>query len=218
VRQVFGPTEEMTVEGRVHAWEPPHRFAYGEGEQPGSGMAFEFLVEARDGGSCVVRLINGGFLEGEEWDAQYDGMAEGWKLFLTNLQLHLELFPGRSATSVLPSGLASGGPAAAWAALTTALGVPAEPSVGDRVESGPGAPALAGTVRSVTPTMVSLVLDAPAPGTGFLAVEGAGEQVSVSVWLYLYGDEGVAAAERDEPAWHGWLADRFPGPDDTRQG
>ena len=59
----------MTVPGRVAAWEPPHRvlFAGAEGDE---GLAFEWLVEARAGGSCVVRLVNSGFGSGAEWDAQ----------------------------------------------------------------------------------------------------------------------------------------------------
>ena len=35
-------------------------------------FAAEWLVEARDGGTCVVRLINSGFGSGAEWDAEYD--------------------------------------------------------------------------------------------------------------------------------------------------
>jgi hypothetical protein len=52
------------------------------------------------------------------------------------------------------------------------------------------------------------VLDEPARGTAFVAVEGNGDQVSVSIWSYLYGEEGAAAAARDEPRWQRWLDDR----------
>ena len=73
----FGPGPEMQVPGRVAAWEPPHRVVFDGGEGAG-GMAFEWLVEARDGGTCVVRLVNSGFGTGDEWDGQYDAMTEGW--------------------------------------------------------------------------------------------------------------------------------------------
>ncbi len=43
------------------------------------------------------------------------------------------------------------------------------------------------------------LVDRPAPGTGFLAVEGDGEAVTVSIWSYLYGPDGAAAAARDDP-------------------
>ena len=72
----FGAAPEMQVAGRVAAWEPPHRVVFDGGDSD-AGLAFEWLVEARDGGRCVVRLVNSGFGSGDEWDAQYDGMAEG---------------------------------------------------------------------------------------------------------------------------------------------
>ena len=31
---------------------------------------FGWLVEAADGGSCIVRLVNSGFGSGGQWDAQ----------------------------------------------------------------------------------------------------------------------------------------------------
>jgi uncharacterized protein YndB with AHSA1/START domain len=201
----FGAGAEMQVKGRVAAWEPPRRIVF-DGGDPDEGLVFEWLVEATDGGTCVVRLINSGFGAGGEWDDHYDAMTEGWQLFLFNLRLHLEHFKGRSATAVLPMASWTGPPEEAWTTLANALGIPARPEVGDRVEvTADDAPPLAGTVARVTPTYLALVTDEPAPGTAFLAAEGRGDQVQVSVWMYLYGEEGAAAAERDEPRWRTWL-------------
>jgi uncharacterized protein YndB with AHSA1/START domain len=87
--------------GEVLAWEPPRRIVLGGGEEP--ALAYEWLVEARDGGSCVVRLVNSGFGEGEDWDGQYHGMSEGWRVFLEHLRLHLTHFRGqRSVVFQLP--------------------------------------------------------------------------------------------------------------------
>jgi len=203
----FGPGPEMQIPGRVAAWEPPRRIVFDGGEDAG-GLAFEWLVEARDQGTCVVRLVNTGFGDGEPWDDQYDGMVEGWQLFLFNLQLHLEHFRGRTATAVLPMAMWAGPRDATWAALTDGLGLPAAPAVGDRVATSGDAPALAGTVLRSAPRHLALLLDAPAPGTAFIAAEGDGEVVGVSVWSYLYGDEGAAAAAESEPRWWAWLAER----------
>src|SRR5690606_35054526 len=63
----FGDTPEMQVPGRVVAWEPPRRVVF-DGGPDADGFAFEWLVEARDGGTCIVRLVNSGFGEGKEWD------------------------------------------------------------------------------------------------------------------------------------------------------
>lgn len=204
----FGPGPEMQIPGRVAAWEPPRRIVFDGGEAAG-GLAFEWLVEARSGGTCIVRLVNSGFGSGEDWDGQFEGMTEGWKLFLLNLKLHLEHFAGQTATALLPTGTWSGPPEEAWARLTGELGIPSEPAVGDRIRTGgPSMPTLAGTVVDVAPLRLALVLDEPAPGTAFLAVEGVGDEVSVSVWSYLYGTAGASAAQHDEPAWTTWFADR----------
>jgi uncharacterized protein YndB with AHSA1/START domain len=201
----FGPGPEMQVTGRVAAWDPPHRVVFDGGEDSG-GLAFEWLVEARDGGSCVVRLVSTGFGEGAEWDDQYDEMTEGWKLFLLNLQLHLAHFRGETATAVMPTSMWAGPPDDAWARLTTGLGVPARPAAGNSIATtASGAPLLAGQVVDVGPLRMALLVDRPARGTAFLAVEGHGETVAVSVWSWLYGAEGAAAAKRDASAWQAWL-------------
>jgi uncharacterized protein YndB with AHSA1/START domain len=208
----FGPGVDVTAE--VLAWDPPHRVVFGGGDGP--GLAFEFLVEARDRGSCVVHLVNSGFGTGEEWDDQYDGMAGGWGIFLTNLRLHLEHFAGRAATPLLPMATWIGPRDAAWRRLLAELGLPAAFAVGDRVEVGsPDAPPLAGTVAAIRPFDVCLVLDDPAPGTAFLAAEGHHDQVSVSIWSYLYGPDAAELAERDDPRWRAWLGSRGLDPGNT---
>lgn len=204
----FGPGPEMEVPGRVAAWEPPHRVVFDGGEGVG-GMAFEWLVEARDGGSCVVRLVNSGFGSGDDWDAQYDGMTDGWVMFLLNLKLHLEHFGGQAARAVIPSATWTSSRDDAWSTLTGALGIPSSPAAGQRIDVDvPNTPALGGTVVDTTPWRITLLLDKPSPGTALLAAEGMGDQVSVSIWSYLYGPDGATAAERDEPRWQAWLAER----------
>jgi uncharacterized protein YndB with AHSA1/START domain len=204
----FGPGPEMQVPGRVAAWEPPRRVVFDGGDGAG-GLAFEWLVEARAGGTCVVRLVNTGFGSGDDWDAQYDGLSEGWGLFLLNLKLHLEHFRGQTATASLPTATWAGPRNEAWTALTDHLGVPRAPLVGDRVHTtADDAPTLAGTVADVASWRLAIVVDQPAPGTAIVAVEGNGDHVSVSIWSYLYGAEGAASARRDEPRWAKWLSDR----------
>jgi uncharacterized protein YndB with AHSA1/START domain len=200
----FGDAPEMQIPGRVAAWEPPRRIVF-TGEDAG-GMAFEWLVEARDDGTCIVRLVNSGFGNGDDWDAQYDGMSEGWKLFFLNLRLHMEHFAGQTATSMLPMASWAGSRADVWARLTSLLGIPAAPAVGERISVDPtsGAPAMAGTVVEAESWRLALVLDAPAPGTAFIAVEGD-DSPGVSVWSYLYGPGATGLVEEHKPAWQRWL-------------
>ena len=211
-RARFGPGPEMAVNGRVAAWEPPHRVVFDDGEGTG-GLAFEWLVEARDGGSCVVRLVTTGFGDGGPWDDQYDALQEGWALFLLNLRLHLLHFRGQAATPALPTGMWAVDPRTAWDTLVAALGVPSSLAEGDRLEldGGDGAH-LAGTVVDVAERRLALLLDRPAPGTAFVAAEGHGPGCGLSVWAYLYGDDRDALAAGQGAAWQRWLDAHTPAP------
>jgi uncharacterized protein YndB with AHSA1/START domain len=203
----FGEGPEMLIPGVVAAWEPPHRVRF-ESAGPDAGMAFEWLVEARGQGTCVVRLINSGFGSGEEWDAQFDGMSQGWLLFLHNLQLHRAHFPGQVGVAALPMAMLPGPRAHAWGALLSDTGLPAAPVSGERVRTGGDAPALSGTVVEAEPWRLSVLIDEPAPGTAFLAAEGDGDQVGVSVWLYVYGPDAPEVAAREQSRWQEWLGAR----------
>lgn len=198
--------------GRVSAWEPPTRVVFegNSGRDDGRSLAYEWLVEARDGGTCVVRLVNSGFGTGADWDADYDGMTQGWKVFLENLRLHLTHFPGQRARALTPVAMAPGPNDVAWETFCAALGVAPDLEAGDRFEtSGEGVPPLVGTLqgarRSPSISEYRLLLEAPLSGTAFVAAEGRGDQVALSLWLYLYGDSA-----RAEDGWTSWLAERFP--------
>jgi len=194
--------------GQRSSWDPPNRIVFDGGEGV-DGLAFEWTVKARDGGTCVVRLVNSGFSADADGDDYFDGMTEGWRIFLFNLQLHLEHFGGQSATAVLPTASWAGPRADAWEKLTSDLGVASEPKVGERIEvDGLNSPPLAGTVAHVSAGRISLVLDLPSAGTAFIAAEGRGDSVETSIWCYLYGADGIAAAERDSPLWQSWLDER----------
>jgi uncharacterized protein YndB with AHSA1/START domain len=193
---------------RVAGWEPPHRLVLeGEGEH---ALAYEWLVEARSGGTCAVRLVTSGFGTGDDWDAQYDGLSTGWRLFLENLRLHRQRFPGQAARSVIPTQVLPGGPDDAFARVCAELGIPADLEAGDAFgTAGSGVPSLSGTVdRALRLERVNaylLVFDEPAPGHGFLAAEGTQGAVAVSLYLYLYGERAAELPDRVSP----FLAERF---------
>lgn len=210
ITQDFGPG--MLVEGRVQAWQPPHRFGFGEHAEPAPGaMAFEFLVEARDGGSCVVRLVNSGFGSGEEWDNQYDATENGWRIFLHILQLHLQRFAGQPATRVLAMAMepGTGDADAIWTTARRAL-----TGDGDVVRTdGDAVPPLDGTVTLHANRGLAFALDGPAPGTGLVAIEPHGGATAVSLWLAFYGPDAAALAERDGPRWQAWVDGLVAGAD-----
>lgn len=210
----FGEAPEMQVAGRVAEWDPPNRFVM-DGGDPSEGLVFEWFVEARDGGSCVVRLINSGFGQGGEWDDQYDAMHEGWLIFLSNLRLHLQHHAGDTASVGLPMTYVPVDADVAWAALAAALGLPAAAAVGDRVAtSGDGVPRLAGTVADIAnphgidrKNKYLLRVDEPASGTAFIGAESHGGMSGISIWTYLYGPNAESASAEMSGAFQA-VADR----------
>jgi uncharacterized protein YndB with AHSA1/START domain len=206
----FGPGFGRET-GTVETWDPPHRVVFrGRDTDRGLGLAYEWLVEASGGGSCVVRLVNSGFGAGEEWDADYAGMSTGWRIFLENLRLHLTHFRGKVARAAIPTAMTPGPGDAAWSKLCAALGVADDLGPGDTFRtSGDGVPRLAGRVEgaSFAPVVRTyhLLLDEPAPGTGFVTVEGNGDVVAASAYLYLYGDAAGVG-----PDWAAWLPSAMP--------
>jgi uncharacterized protein YndB with AHSA1/START domain len=96
VRTAFGG---YTPEHAILAWEPAHRLRYGD-----SRVAYEFLVEGRDQGSTVVRIVASGFLPGDDWADEYEAMSLGNGLFFHTLATYLTHFAGRKATPVTAFG------------------------------------------------------------------------------------------------------------------
>jgi uncharacterized protein YndB with AHSA1/START domain len=207
----FGPGLGVET-ARITTWDPPRRFV---AEVAGEGrptFATEWLVEARDGGTCVVRLIQSGFGSGADWDAEYEATEAGWRLFLYNLRLYLTHFPGQPCSSVLVNGKAAGPEDRAFGELAAALGLPAGARVGERVAAtAPGAPSLAGVVERAEPNMLTLLLEKPAPGVGFVAAEPTGDgSAYASVYAYLFGDGAQEAAARETPAVRAFMERHFP--------
>ena len=205
----FGPG--MDVPGRVTAWDPPRRVKFEGVEGASPGLAFEWFVEAKDGGSCIVRLVNSGFGTGTEWDDHYDAMHEGWRLFMANLQMHLAHFGGQSGTAALPMAVWAEEPSASWTRAAAAFGFATTPAVGDTISiAADGAPSVVATVQQVGDTRIGFICSEPAPGTGFITAESQGEVTSVSLWLYLYGEHASTLAAAHYDAWMPVLAAAGP--------
>src|SRR5438045_8394132 len=77
VKLDFGPG--MESRSAVTAWDPPRRFtAEAPGWVPGSPtIPDEWTVEARAGGTCIVRVVRSLFGGNRHWDAQLAGTVSG---------------------------------------------------------------------------------------------------------------------------------------------
>ena len=209
----FGPG--MTAQARVTAWEPPRMFATeSEGWFPGSPpIAHEWRVEARAGGTCIVRVVDSLFASTDDWDEQLTGTESGWPGFFRVLRIYLTHFAGQPSAFMQFKAPAAGTPADAWAALSSALGVNGA-DAGRRWAAPEGVPALGGVVESVNqdPPGALLRLVQPAPGVAALFTMDLGGQVMAAFSFYLYGDRAAETVARETPRWQAWIEERFPMP------
>jgi uncharacterized protein YndB with AHSA1/START domain len=207
----FGPGFDSTA--TVTAWEPPHRFTAESSLGPGApAFATEWVVEARSGGTCVVRVVHSLFAESDDWDGQLEGTESGWPGFFRILRLYLTHFPGRHGATLQAVQISAAPLAQVWPELTGALGL-AGVAPGERWSAPAGVPPFAGTVEQAGegshPDLL-LRLDQPAPGIAHLSAHDQGCPACMAIRFYLYGDEAADVARRDEPLWQEWLKERFP--------
>jgi uncharacterized protein YndB with AHSA1/START domain len=219
MRLSFGDMGDETAV--LTAWEPPHRWVASWGEWGSTeGSALELLVEARDGGSCVVRLVHSGFDVGAEWDDEVDQTTAGWKGFLHNLQLYVTRFAPQRASMIFSHGGWAGPQADAWAGLLGRLGLPTTAeglAAGERVTTSPeavaaGAPQIAGVVSRLEGGTLTVLVDEPGDGYAIVAAEGPDGGVFMNLSAYLFGDRAATTAERETPRWVAWMAQHFPHP------
>jgi uncharacterized protein YndB with AHSA1/START domain len=214
IRFDFGPGLGEDA-GTITVSEAPRRFRY-ESPQRDRVLAYEFLVEAKDGGSCVVRLVNSGFGTGEDWDEQYFGMTQGWTLFMVHLRVAVEHFAGEPAASIVATGQVRDGEglttADGWVALRSALGIPDVLAAGDLVTIGrpETGPHVVGQVEHVQDELVVVLLDgAPGRGYAYFGAEAFDGGVMVSAYLYLFGPDAEAQRDALAPRWYGWMGEQF---------
>jgi uncharacterized protein YndB with AHSA1/START domain len=196
----------------ITEWDPPHRFVKEGSWGPNSPtMATEWIVEARGGGTCVVRVVHSLFAETDDWDDQLTGVESGWPSFFRVLRLYLEHFAGQPSSQIqlLAMPAASG----AWEKLANALNL-AGAAPGERRDARGDSPTLGGIVESVDAgghPHTLLRVDQPAPGAVLASACPAGDKAFVTVGFYLYGDTAAAVVAREQSAWTTWITNLFPG-------
>jgi uncharacterized protein YndB with AHSA1/START domain len=185
----------------ITAWDPPRRFAHrGDASPDGTFMAFEWLVEGRDGGSTVVRLVQSGML-GDDWEAEYDALSEGWPMYLHSLAEYLTHFAGRVATPVFAARPGTGPDP--WAAYTAALGLPDAVAAGDAVRLTPaGLPPIDGVVDYRSAHFLG-VRDTDGL---YRFIHGLKDTAVLGHHLFAPGTDQRQA----EAGWRAWLDSVFP--------
>jgi uncharacterized protein YndB with AHSA1/START domain len=205
---VFHLMHDLDQTGTITGWEPPARFAYEE-QWPGEDdvtLATEFLVEARAGGTCVVRVVSTFSADGFEDDL--DATDHGWAGFLDNLRIRLTYFRGQPAATISLTGHSPGSTSDAWAELRSALGLE-RVALGETVatDGAGGAPPVAGIVERVSDDELLIRGDDGIVGVGVFRWD---ERTVVAGRETCFGPDAEADAERRRAAWTAWLERRFP--------
>ena len=213
VKLNFGPGMESS--SAITEWDPPRKFAAeSSGWLPGSPpIADEWIVEARAGGVCVVRVVHSLFASTEDWDNQLEGTESGWPGFFRILRIYLTHFRGQRSASMQFMAPVAGTEAEAWATLTAALGLNGV-GAGQRWAIPAGVPALCGVVEHVSqsPYNALLRLEKPGPGTAALGTVSFGGSVMVTFSFYLYGNQAAGTVAHETPLWEVWIQEHFPMP------
>jgi uncharacterized protein YndB with AHSA1/START domain len=198
---------EADVRGVVGGWEPPRRFVVEEpawAELMGHAGAdvtpfiTEYLVEARSGGTCVLRVVSSAFGTGADWEREFVDEAERyWLPLFDNLRLYLTHFPGQQATTFEASGDVKGSVDGVLAAVRAELGADRSPldlhGVAAEVETSSAAGIL---FRLVDPPCGYVRTTVFTKGDGV---------VTVSLIGYLFGPHADDVARSQQRSWSAWL-------------
>jgi uncharacterized protein YndB with AHSA1/START domain len=198
----FMPMDVDPDSGLVVAWEPGKRLAIQTPQaEDGSTQAFEYLIEARDQGSTVLRFVHSGFL-GDDWSDEYEDMTgTGWDMYLHTLAQYLSHFAGRPAVYVEAESPSSSAEADSWPRLVAALGAGRPVELGAAVHLDlPGVGTLDGVVDYLTDNFVGVrTADALIRFHGRAPI---GMTVAVSHHAYVDDFDTTKATQ----AWESWLA------------
>jgi uncharacterized protein YndB with AHSA1/START domain len=205
------------VAAEITVWEPLVRYATkADGWMPGMpAIATEWSVEALDGGTCRVRVVNSLFASTDDWDAQIEGTESGWPSYFRVLRRYLEHFAGQASAQVVLNAMSSEPVGAAWKRLAATFAT-GEPRPGQRftLAVAPGC-TLGGVVESLDPhgegRSIFAHLDAPHAGTLFLGAFPCGGSMA-SLQAYLYGKHAARGADELRAPLASWLTALFPSP------
>lgn len=186
-----------TTTSAITVWEPGHRYATEEVKNPdGTFMAMEWLIEAHDNGSAVVRFVHSGLL-GENWEAEYNALSAGDHAYLTKLAVYLAHFAPRTATrsTFLPGPVTKD----SWAAMTAAVGAGTDAADGQPARlTVPGIEPADGVVEFAgSPSFVGMRAD----DAMYMLIHGYNDMMFATAH---YFDDRDRSAETQ--AWQAWLS------------
>jgi uncharacterized protein YndB with AHSA1/START domain len=203
--------EDMASTGSVTGWEPGRRLAYSEPDwAPFAGhedaavtpMVTEFLIEARSGGTCSLRVVTSAFGTGADWEQEFFAeMERHWVPFFDNLRLYLTHFPEQRVTTLVAEAKVPGPVDAVWDVVRAGIGAE---RVGQSVEVN----GVVARAERIGTDIFELLLrvDEPVPGFLLFNAYDVGDGVAhAGVTGYLFSDDAPAYVAKEQPRWKEWL-------------
>jgi uncharacterized protein YndB with AHSA1/START domain len=177
----------------ISVWEPGRRFGWTE-SRGAVTLAVDFHLQPQGGGT-VVRLVQSGFGDGADWDAEYHMVQGGWAYFMEHLRWYLERHRGTPRDLVTFRDLVTTPVQDTFAQLTRALGL-GHPDAWSSIEAGAPYEArttdgdlLSGTVVSVQREtgQMGLTIEGLGHAILFLEMEPHPDGCRAGFWLSTYG-------------------------------
>jgi len=205
----------MVTSAVITAWQPPHRLVAEDesGWQGAPPLATEWSVEAKKGGTCIVRVVHSLFATTDDWDGQLESTEHGWPGYFRVLRHYLTNHAGEAAASFVLMAPVADGADTSWDRFSSALGAQA-PRVGQTMRAeAPAGAVLAGTVQAVDHVPqgkgIMIVVNKPAPGVVLASAMDCMGMRMATLQAFFYGPRaGAAAAEQEQ--WQQWLLGLFP--------
>lgn len=183
----------------IAVWEPPTQLDVHMAGPDGWFNNLEYLIEARDNSTAVVRYVHAGVFA-EDWDNQYDGASKHTDFYLHSLGQYLQYFAGRPTTYVSVEGPEASGTPEAMATLRSALGIGTDNAVGDTVTFDvPGIGTISAVVDYLNDWFIGLRTDNAL--LRFYGRNAFGGNVDAAHHLFAADADGEAA----DGAWKIWL-------------
>lgn len=185
------------------AWDPPRRLAVRQEERDWFN-ALEFVIEAREGGTSLLRYAHSGIFV-EDWENQFDAADAHTDFYLHTLSQYLQHFGGRPVTYIgeAPAGIVGPPGSAApdgFRRLQRALGLGAELREGDSVQLTPqGLDPIDGVLDYVRPNFIGV--RTPDALYRFFGRNAFGAPVGMSIHMFADGVEPEETKQR----WQRWL-------------
>jgi uncharacterized protein YndB with AHSA1/START domain len=166
-----------------------------QGSREAAQLVVDYLIEARAGGGVtMLRLVHSGFGAGAEWDGEFDGVNQGWPLFLVILKHGLEHNADQPSAQMAPTHICALTPEAAMDRILGPQGFCAEGALkglaaGDRfrIRTADGDLMEGRIERAAWPHMVATVDNWNQAMLALFADPHRG-QTLVTLMLVTYGD------------------------------